>query len=579
MARLIVKAPYYKPKHKTAQGQSRGGYVEYVATREGVEVLRSGMVGYVGERRGSHGLFSDEGVKVNLSAVRREIDGHPGNVWGFIISLKREDAERLGYNTAEEWMNLLRSRRNDIAKEMNIEPGNMRWVAAYHNKEKNPHVHMMVWSSRPQEPHLSRTGIHNIKQTLAGDIFRQELISIYKKQTTARDDLKERYRERIKELALEVQDGSHTFSPELMMKMQLLSEKLQKHKGKKIYGYLDKDTKSLVNEIVKLLGTDEKIAELYDSWYGYKCETVRTYTDEMPAKIPIENNEEFKSIRNNLVKIASEIHLPPEQPEREIEYDYPDLQDEQNDFRFLYHYALTHDDSMGYYRLGRYYLERTDDTENAEWWLKKSADKGNAVAAYLVYKSYRDGKFDETPSEKLRYLRKAVDLKFGYAEYEYAKYLKDKSPDEAKEYLMRAASHGSFQAEYMLGKIFLEAGEKDKAREWFEKSAETDAWTQTRVGLLLYYDYGDTEKGKQYLLSAMEQGYAPAEEALRSIERNQNAKIVTGVCNLFYYASKIIDNRTEDMYDKEHQVNYHGIDRKQRKALREKKQAHGLAMG
>ena len=578
MARLIVKAPYYKPKHKTAQGQSRGGYVEYVATREGVEVLRSGMVGYVGERRGSHGLFSDEGVKVNLSAVRREIDGHPGNVWGFIISLKREDAERLGYNTAEEWMNLLRSRRNDIAKEMNIEPGNMRWVAAYHNKEKNPHVHMMVWSSRPQEPHLSRTGIHNIKQTLAGDIFRQELISIYKKQTTARDDLKERYRERIKELALEVQDGSHTFSPELMMKMQLLSEKLQKHKGKKIYGYLDKDTKSLVNEIVKLLGTDEKIAELYNSWYGYKCETVRTYTDEMPAKIPIESNEEFKSIRNNLVKIASEINLPSQQPDRDIDYDYEELADKANDFEYLYKRAII-GNSFAMYRLGRYYLEKTDDTENAEWWLKQSADKGNAVAAYLVYKFYRDGKFDETPSEKLKYLRKAVDLKFGYAEYEYAKYLKDKSPDEAKEYLMRAASHGSFQAEYMLGKMFLEAGEKDKAREWFEKSAETDAWTQTRVGLLLYYDYGDTEKGKQYLLSAMEQGYAPAEEALRSIERNQNAKIVTGVCNLFYYASKIIDNRTEDMYGKEHQVNYHGIDRKQRKALREKKQAHGLAMG
>ena len=578
MARLIVKAPYYKPKHKTAQGQSRGGYVEYVATREGVEVLRSGMVGYVGERRGSHGLFSDEGVKVNLSAVRREIDGHPGNVWGFIISLKREDAERLGYNTAEEWMNLLRSRRNDIAKEMNIEPGNMRWVAAYHNKEKNPHVHMMVWSTRPQEPNLSRTGIHNIKQTLAGDIFRQELISIYKKQTTARDDLKEKYRERIKELALEVQDGNHTFSPELMMKMQLLSEKLQKHKGKKVYGYLDKDTKSLVNEIVKLLGADEKIAELYNSWYGYKCETVRTYTDEMPEKIPIESNEEFKSIRNNVVKIASEINLPSQQPDRDIDYDYEELADRANDFEYLYKRAII-GNSFAMYRLGRYYLEKTDDTENAEWWLKQSADKGNAVAAYLVYKFYRDGKFDETPSEKLKYLRKAVDLKFGYAEYEYAKYLKDKSPDEAKEYLMRAASHGSFQTEYMLGKMFLEAGEKDKAREWFEKSAETDAWTQTRVGLLLYYDYGDTEKGKQYLLSAMEQGYAPAEQALRSIERNQNAKIVTGVCNLFYYASKIIDNRTEDMYDKEHQVNYHGIDRKQRKALREKKQAHGLAMG
>ncbi len=528
MARLIVKAPYYKPKHKTEQGQSRGGYVEYVATREGVEVLRSGMVGYVGERRGSHGLFSDEGEKISLSAVRREIDGHPGNVWGFIISLKREDAERLGYNTAEEWMNLLRSRRNDIAKEMNIAPSNMRWVAAYHNKEKNPHVHMMVWSSRPQEPHLSKKGIHNIKQTLAGDIFRQELISIYKKQTTARDDLKERYRERIKELAFEVQNGNHTFSPELMMKMQLLSKKLEKHKGKKVYGYLDKDTKSLVNEIVKMLGGDEKIAELYNSWYGYKCETVRTYTDEIPVKIPIEENEEFKSIRNNVVKIASELHLPTAQPAREIDYDYEELADKANDFEYLYRRAII-GNSFAAYRLGRYYLEKTDDMEDAEYWLQQAADDGVEVASYLIYKGYRDGKFAETPSNKMKYLHKAVDAEFGYAEYEYAKYLKDKSPETAKEYLMRAALHGSFQAEYMLGKMFFEEGDRGKAREWLERSAKRDAWTQTRVGLLLYYAYEDCEKGKELLQRASESGYVPAEEALKAIRNNFNAQMVTGV--------------------------------------------------
>ena len=105
MAKLILKAPYYKPGHRTESGQSRGGYAQYIATREGVEKLRSGMLEYVGERQGSHGLFSDEGVKINLSAVSREIDEHPGNVWGIIISLKREDAERLGYNSAEQWMN------------------------------------------------------------------------------------------------------------------------------------------------------------------------------------------------------------------------------------------------------------------------------------------------------------------------------------------------------------------------------------------------------------------------------------------------------------------------------------------
>ena len=307
MAKIIVKAPFYKPGHQTESGQSRGGYAHYIGTREGVEILRSGMAGYIGERRGSHGLFSDAGVDVSLSKISEEIDNHPGNVWGFIISLKREDAERVGYNSAEQWVNLLRSRRNIIAKEMGIAPSNLRWVAAYHNKETNPHVHMMVWSSRPQEPHLSREGIHNIKKTLASDIFRQEHLQIYKKQTEARDDIKTSCRNRIETLVAEIRSGKHAFSPELIMKMQLLSEKIQKHKGKKIYGYLDKNTKALVKDIVKLLGADEQISELYDAWYHYKCEIVRTYTDEVPDKIPIEDNEEFKSIRNAVVKSAAEI--------------------------------------------------------------------------------------------------------------------------------------------------------------------------------------------------------------------------------------------------------------------------------
>ena len=270
MAKLILKAPYYKPGHRTESGRSRGGYAEYIATREGVEILRGGMLGYIGERQGSNGLFSDEGEKINLSAISREIDEHPGNVWGIIISLKREDAERLGYNSAEQWLNLLRSHRNDIAKEMHILPSNLRWYAAYHNKEKNPHVHIMVWSKEPREPFLSREGIHNLKQTFASDIFRQELTSIYKKQTEVRDDLKEKYKNIIAKVVAEIKNGDHAVSPELVMKMQLLSEKLEKHKGKKVYGYLPKETKALVNEIVKMLENDPQLSELYDAWYGYK---------------------------------------------------------------------------------------------------------------------------------------------------------------------------------------------------------------------------------------------------------------------------------------------------------------------
>ena len=578
MAKLILKAPYYKPGHRTESGRSRGGYAEYIATREGVEILRSGMLGYIGERQGSNGLFSDEGVKINLSAISREIDEHPGNVWGIIISLKREDAERLGYNSAEQWMNLLRSHRNDIAKEMHILPSNLRWYAAYHNKEKNPHVHVMVWSKEPREPYLSREGIHNLKQTFATDIFRQELTSIYKKQTEVRDDLKEKYKNIIAKVVAEIKNGDHAVAPELVMKMQLLSEKLQKHKGKKVYGYLDKNTKVLVNEIVKMLGNDPQLSQLYDAWYGYKCETVRTYTDTRPTKIPIEENEEFKSIRNAVVSAVRDIHTPPEQPYYEVEYDYQKLKEHKDDFDYLYRYANAYDDPIGYYRLGRYYLEQTDDMENAEWWLRMAADNGNSLSAYVVYKAYRNHKFDETPSDMMKYLRMAAGAGFGYAEYEYAKYLKDKSLDEAKEYFRRAAEHGCNQAEYAYGKMLFEEGRRDEARAWFERSAKDDEWTQTRVGLLLYYEYEDYDAGKEYMRKAAKAGYEPAKEAIRAIEHNLNAQIVIGVCDLFYYASNIIDDRAEDMYAKEHQVNYHGIDKKQRREIRAKKQAQGHTM-
>ena len=576
MAKIIVKAPFYKPGHTTESGQSRGGYAQYIGTREGVEILRSGMAGYIGERHGSHGLFSDEGVDVSLSKISEEIDNHPGNVWGFIVSLKREDAERVGYNSAEQWVNLLRSRRNIIAKEMGIAPSNLRWVAAYHNKETNPHVHMMVWSSRPQEPYLSREGIHNIKKTLASDIFRQEHLQIYKKQTEARDDIKASCRNRIEALVADMRSGKHAFSLEILAKMELLSEKLQRHKGKKVYGYLDKNTKALVKDIVKMLGADEQISAMYDAWHSYKCEIVRTYTDEVPDKIPIEDNEEFKSVRNAVVKSAAEISSPSAQPDREIDYDYAELKERKNDFDYLSYHAEFRDDPMLFYRLGRYYLEKTDDMENAEWWLRMAADRGIEVASYLVYKAYRDGKFTEKPSDKLRYLRMAVDKKFGYAEYEYAKYLMDKSPEDAKIYFERAASHGSFQAEYTYGKMLYDEGKRDEAREWFERSARTDAWTQTRVGLLLYYEYEDHEAGKALLSSAAEQGYEPAREAIRSIEQGLNARIAIGVCDLFYYASNILDERCEDMYSSEHQIDYHGIDKKQRREDQAKR--HGIIM-
>ena len=567
MAGLIFKAPYYKPKHKTERGQSRGGFARYIATRDGVEILRSGMAEYIGERRGSHGMFTDEGEVINLSAIGKEIDEHTGNIWGLIFSLTREDADRLGYNSDEEWMNLLRSRRNDIAKEMNIAPENLRWYAAFHNSETHPHVHMLVWSKNPKEPYLSTTGIYNIKHTIAGDIYRQEHLCIYRKQTQARDDLKAEFRDRIQRLSEEIKRGFISPNAKLVEKFSLLCEALAGRNVTTI-NRLDKKTKALVNDIVKAIAVDQGIAELYDLWYKYQCEIYRTYTDDIPAKIPLEENEVFKSVRNNVVSTASSIGYVPEQPRREIHYDYKELKEYADDPDYLIKYAEL-ENRMAMYRLGRYYLEQTDETEDAEYWLEQAANNGCIISMYEIYRAYRDKRFYNIPSHKMKYLRMAVDSNCFFAEYEYSKILKRSNMKLSREYLERAAKHGSTQAQYELGKILFSEGKREEAREWFERSAQNDAWTQTSVGILLCYEYKDYEKGKEYIYSAIEQGYEPAKEAIKAINKNLNAQIIFGVCNLLYYASGIIEERVDDMHASEQLPT---TDKKQRREIQEKKQ-------
>ena len=306
MAGLILKSPYYKPGSKTKKGGTRGGLANYIATREGVEVLRSGMADYINDRKGSNGMFTDEGETINMSAIMKEVDEHQGNVWCHIFSLTREDAERLGYNRAEEWMNLLRSHRNDIAREMHIDPANLRWYAAFHQHPTHPHVHMMVWSTNPSEAYLSKKGIANIKRFMAQDIFRQDMMSVYREQTVVRDELKESFRQEMENL-LDPLSGKPHYNKDMEILFLDLQERLRNHKGKKVYGYLALDTKKVVDTIVSLIADVPEIAELYDKWYEYKCATVRLYTDAMPPKIPLEENTEFKSVRNMVVQMAEQL--------------------------------------------------------------------------------------------------------------------------------------------------------------------------------------------------------------------------------------------------------------------------------
>ena len=249
MARLIVKSPYVTGG--SGGGGGAGGYLKYIGTREGVELLPSGYMEYMAERPQSHGLFGDEDV-VDMNAAMKELNEYPGNIWTHVISLKREDAERLGYDRAAQWRNLIRTHRNEIASAMNIPPSDFRWYAAFHDEGGHPHIHMMAWSAKPRQAYLSKDGIRKIKSALTNDIFKQELLHTYEQKSSSREELVRRAREEMKSLAQEMQTslGSH---PEVESLMITLAAQLETVKGKKTYGYLPKTVKKTVDEVVNLM--------------------------------------------------------------------------------------------------------------------------------------------------------------------------------------------------------------------------------------------------------------------------------------------------------------------------------------
>ena len=264
-------------------------YADYIATRPRVE------------KSGTHGLFTDDGIVVNLSEVSSEMNQHEGNVWTCIISLRREDAERLSFNSGERWRDMLRSHTVEFAENLKIPLDNLRWYAAFHNESHHPHVHMLLYSTVENEGFLTKKGIDNLRRILASDIFEQDQISIYKEQTVYRDDLRLQSRELLEKIVQQINAGGY----ENKKAEQLLTElakKMESYSGKAIYGYLNDKMKNLVDAIVDEIASDERISTLYDLWYEKKESILKTYTDILPERVPLSKNPEFKTIRNAVIK-------------------------------------------------------------------------------------------------------------------------------------------------------------------------------------------------------------------------------------------------------------------------------------
>ena len=269
-------------------------YADYIATRPRAE------------RIGSHGLFSSGDEPIVLSKVSEELNNHQGNVWTIIASLKREDAERLGFDNAARWKSMIGSQVCQIASNMRIPVENLKWYGAFHNEGNHPHVHIIVYSTNPKEGYITKAGIDNLRSCFAQDIFAQDLQSLYEDRTEIRQKLKERFSELLKEILAEA-DRKEIDNVVIEQKLTLLSDKLKTAKGKKVYGYLSRDIKDIVDSIVDELAKDDSIKELYDLWYDYKFRILGMYSSHRPIMKPLSDNQEFKSIKNAIIKEA--LHL------------------------------------------------------------------------------------------------------------------------------------------------------------------------------------------------------------------------------------------------------------------------------
>ena len=632
-------------------------YADYIATRPRAE------------RFGSHGLFTDDGIRVKLEDVSRELNEYEGNVWTVIISLRREDAERLGFNSGERWRDMLRTQTETIAKNFKIPVEDLKWYAAFHNESHHPHVHLMVYSSEQAKPYLTQKGIMNLRSAFAKDVFADDLLSIYEKQTEHRNALRAQSRDVIAEIVSRINSGAYD-NPALEYKLLDLADRLSKTSGKKQYGYLKADVKAIVNGIVSDLAADERISSLYDLWYEQREEVIRTYTEELPERIPLVDNPEFKSIKNMVIQEAlnisadrviadeqdeqAEVNAETSEPEtdevEEQEYAPAPRSVRRSRMWQLYRSAkeLLDRESNAYdpntavdllieaaglgcgvakYRLGKMFLRGEDVPKNIDYalrWLEESVSKGNQYAEYLLgktflrgedvdqdlpraelllrrssdqgnrYASYTLGKtlldgelLLQNIPEAIRLLTDSADKGFAAGQYQMGKllYRGEVVPQDvsrAIEYLERSAEQKNPYAAYLAGKLRLtEAELKDvlRAIRDFEIAAENgNDYAEYQLGKI--YLYGkeverDYEKAIAYLSSAVEHGNQYAEQLLHSIQSNRNWSAALGAIRLLHHLSRMIQNQLDD----EKKGKAGAIDRKLKRKIDEKKQAHGLKQG
>ena len=543
------------------QVQQTDGYMKYIATRPRAE------------RLGDHGLFGDTD-HVDLDAAMSELEHYTGNVWTHIISLHREDAERLGYNNAQAWRALLRAHRNDIAVAMHIPPQDFRWYAAFHNEGHHPHVHMMAWSVKPGQAHLDRDGIRSIRSQLTNDIFQQELLHVYEQKSVSRDELVKETRKVMLELSRQMRDTicEHTQAEQMIWK---LSQQLGEVKGKKSYGYLPRPMKRQVDEIVDQLECIPVVNKCYQKWWELQCQVNEFYSGKKQQRPPLSRQKEFRAIRNAVIREAENIRLGKVTFEDEKMEERGEWVDNwEVSYECLRLRARIEDSKLP--------LDQRDEAVED---LERLAEYGDVHAQYFLGLLYRDGGLLlPDPEQAVHWLELAAKRNLPEAQYALGKLYLSDDPEvhdtsDGIQWLERANRNGNTDAAYRLGKEYLmgKSVQKEavKAAEYLRYASDRNhPWASYLLGKLYLTGNGvpkDEEAAWNCFRMANAYGHPYAQYALERQEQWQRPELLLTVSRLLYHMSNIFRDNAPTVPA---QPRLH-IDRKRMRELQELRIALG----
>ena len=276
---------------------SMQNYISYLANRPGAV------------KHGKHALFSQEDKEIELNKVAKEIAEHKGNVWTHVVSLRREDAEKMGYTDLNSWRELILRNIPVIAKQSKIDMRNLKWYAAFHDRETNPHVHIVVYSTDVKEGFLTKSGIEKIRSAFANDIYHDELYSLYGQQNSLKNELKKESEELMSSLSFLSKDDFE-MSSEVIQLVSKLSAQLNEHKGKKYYAFLKPQVKQTVDEIFSQLADNEKIKKMYELWCELEQKKHDTYSSAKISFPPLVDNMQFNSVKNMIIRTVLDMNSP-----------------------------------------------------------------------------------------------------------------------------------------------------------------------------------------------------------------------------------------------------------------------------